>query len=103
MRLIIETRRSGNETWQDVTEIRQETELSWDANGEDYIQAFAAFMFAKTFHPETIRTAMQQYVEDHDEEIWGSEEFDEEFEDEPDGQAEADEKTAPVRDGEGGY
>jgi hypothetical protein len=102
MRLVIETRRGVGDSMQEVTEVRQETELGWDATGEDYIRAIASFMFAMTFHPDTILEAMRQYIEEHDEDEWEND-FADEDEWEESTEAEVGEKTAPVQNGEGGY
>ncbi len=100
MRLVIETRRGVGDNMQAVTEVRQETELGWDATGEDYIRAIASFMFAMTFHPDTILEAMRQYIEEHDEDEWENDFGDEDDDwDEESGEAEADEKTVPTENG----
>ena len=107
MKLIIEVSRGPDEQRWDAREMRHETEVGWDANANDYVEALAAFMFARTFAPETIVDAFRDYIETWDmahENEWGYEaKADEEGWGEEEMAAEADEKIAPVQDGEGGF
>lgn len=105
MKLSFEVKRNQVESWELVHERRYETEQSWDASGRDFVEAFAGFMLAGGFAKETIAECFRDWAEDAEDDsgVWDdSEEFDEDEWDESE-EAKADEKTAPVQDGEGGF
>jgi hypothetical protein len=46
--------------------LRVEREIGWDANGNDYVAAFAGFMLAMGFAPSTVCDSMRAYAEERD-------------------------------------
>ena len=46
--------------------LRLEREIGWDANGNDYVAAFAGFLLAMGFCPETVYDSLQAYADEHD-------------------------------------
>ena len=46
--------------------LRLEREVGWDANGNDFVAAFAGFMLAIGFTPDTVYGSMRAYADERD-------------------------------------
>ena len=67
MRLIFYTVQSPQEEKDDLgITLRLEREVGWDANGNDFVAAFAGFMLAIGFTPDTVYDSMRAYANERD-------------------------------------
>jgi len=67
MRLIFYTVPSPQEEKDNLgLALRVEREIGWDANGDDFVTAFAGFMLALGFTPSTVYDSMRGYADEQD-------------------------------------
>ena len=67
MRLIFYTVPSPQEEKDNLgLALRLEREVGWDANGNDYVTAFAGFMLAIGFASDTVYDSMRAYADERD-------------------------------------
>jgi len=67
MRLIFYTVPSPQEEKDNLgLALRLEREVGWDANGDDYVNAFAGFMLAMGFTPDTVYDSLRAYADERD-------------------------------------
>ena len=67
MRLIFYTVPSPEEEKDNLgLALRLEREIGWDANGNDYVAAFAGFLLAMGFCPETVYDSLRGYADEQD-------------------------------------
>ena len=46
--------------------LRVEREIGWDAGADDFVTAFAGFLLAMGFCPETVYDSMRAYADERD-------------------------------------
>ena len=46
--------------------LRLEREMGWDTNGDGFVTAFAGFMLAMGFTPDTVYDSMRAYADERD-------------------------------------
>jgi len=67
MRLIFYTVPSPEEEKDNLgLALRLEREVGWDANGDVFVAAFAGFMLAMGFTPDTVYDSMRAYADERD-------------------------------------
>ena len=67
MRLIFYTVPSPQEEKDNLgLALRLEREVGWDANGDVFVAAFAGFMLAIGFTPDTVYDSMRAYADERD-------------------------------------
>lgn len=67
MRLIIYTVPSPAEEKDNLGKaLLVEYEIGWDANGDDFVAAFAGFMYAIGFGPPTVSNSMRAFADERD-------------------------------------
>ena len=67
MRLIFYTVPSPQEEKDNLgLALRVEREIGWDAGADDFVTAFAGFLLAMGFCPETVYDSMRAYADERD-------------------------------------